>query len=102
MQLISCRQQAFKSLSSRAVFSSRFVAALQQMRSRQQCQLVCNAKEAPETLGQVATGQSRQRRFQLINQADNAAFGCIALSLLSVPHCGLLKRLIPQVSWSRH
>jgi hypothetical protein len=39
---------------------------------------------------------------QLVNEADNAAFGGIALSLLFVPHCGLLNRLIPQVSWSRN
>ena len=30
--------------------------------------------------------------FQLVNEADNAALGGIALSLLSVPHCGLLNR----------
>jgi hypothetical protein len=40
--------------------------------------------------------------IKLINQADNAAWGGIALSLPLVPHCGLLKRLIPQVSWSRN
>jgi hypothetical protein len=49
-------------------------------------------------LAKLQSGQWRQRRFQLLNEADNAALGGIALSLLSVPHCGLLKRLIPQVS----